>query len=135
MHRRAEGHGTPFTWLLTPGQCHEAPMFVPLLEQGVVKRAGPGRPQCRPSRVVGEKGYSRRAIRQYVRQHGIRLTSPRKSSAHRTGPFDRAIDRLRNRVERLIKRLKQFRRIATRDEKRAENYHTMVLIAAMVLWL
>ena len=34
---------------------------------------------------------------------------------------------LRNAVERLINRLKQFRRIATRYEKRAENYHAMLL--------
>jgi transposase len=110
-------------------------MFVPLMEQGAVKRSGPGRPKCRPSRVVGDKGYSSRAIRQYLRQHGIRLTIPRKSGEHRTGPFDRAIYRLRNRVERVINRLKQFRRIATRYEKRAENYHTMLLIAAIVLWV
>jgi len=30
--------------------------------------------------------------------------------------------RLRNRLERLITRCKQFRRLATRDEKRAANY-------------
>ena len=53
----------------------------------------------------------------------------------RTGPFDRTIYRLRNQVERLINQLKQFRGIATRYEKRAENYHTMLRIAAIVLWL
>jgi transposase len=38
-------------------------------------------------------------------------------------------------IERLINRLKQRRRVATRDEKRAANYHAMLLIAAIVLWL
>jgi transposase len=108
--------------------------LVPLLEQGSVQRPGPGRPKRRPRRLVGDKGYSSRANRQYMRQHGIRCTIPRKHSEHRTGSFDRAIYRLRNRVERLINRLKQFRRIATRYEKRAENYHTMLLIAAVMLW-
>jgi transposase len=70
-----------------------------------------------------------------LRQHGIRGTIPRKRRDPRTGLCERAIDRLRHRVERLINRLKQCRRIATRYEKRAENYHTMWLIAAMVLWL
>jgi transposase len=65
----------------------------------------------------------------------MRITIPRKSNEQRTGPFDRAIYRLRNRVERLINRLKQFRRLATRYEKRAENYRTMWLIAATLLWL
>jgi transposase len=40
-----------------------------------------------------------------------------------------------NRVERLINRLKQFRRIATRYEKRAANYTAMLLIASILLWL
>ena len=40
--------------------------------------------------------------------------------------FDREADRLRNRVERFFHRLKPFRRIATRFEKRAENYEAMI---------
>jgi transposase len=38
-------------------------------------------------------------------------------------------------VERLINRLKQWRRIATRYEKRAANYLAMPTIAAILLWL
>jgi transposase len=38
-------------------------------------------------------------------------------------------------VERLINRLKQFRRVATRYEKRARNYLAMVTIRAILLWL
>ena len=41
----------------------------------------------------------------------------------------------RNRVARLIDRVKQFRRVATRYEKLAANYLTMLTIAAIVLWL
>jgi transposase len=84
---------------------------------------------------VGDKAYSSGAIRRYLRQHGSRLTISRKRDERRTGPFERAIYRLRNQVERLINRLKQYRRIATRYEKRAENYHTMLRIAAIMLWL
>jgi transposase len=60
---------------------------------------------------------------------------PRKRCESRTGLFDRTLDRFRNAVERLINRLKQFRRMATRDEKRAENYQAMLLMAAIVRWL
>ena len=49
--------------------------------------------------------------------------------------FDRAAYRERNVVERLINRLKQWRRIATRYEKRADNYLAMLTIAAALLWL
>jgi transposase len=38
-------------------------------------------------------------------------------------------------VERLINRLKQFRRVATRYEKRVVNYLGMITIVAILLWL
>ena len=38
-------------------------------------------------------------------------------------------------IERLINRLKQFRRIATRYEKRAVNYAAMLTIGMSLLWL
>jgi transposase len=38
-------------------------------------------------------------------------------------------------VERLINRLKRYRRIATRYEKRAANYAAMWTIAAILDWL
>jgi transposase len=63
------------------------------------------------------------------------MTIPHKQNAYRTGPFDRAIYRQGERVERLINRLKQNRRLATRYEKCAENYHVMWLIATTLLGL
>ncbi len=123
------------TFILTPGQRHEALVLIPLMAQGTVKRRGPGRPKRRPKRLMGDKAYSSRAIRQYLRHHGIRLTIPRKRGEHRTGPFDRRLYRQRNKIERLINRLKQFRRIATRYEKRAANYLAMLYLATIILWL
>ena len=135
MHLRVDGAGKPLTIVLTPGEQHESTVFEQLMEQGAVKRAGRGRPRLRPKRVVGDKGYSSRKIRAYLRRRGIGYTIPRKVNERRTGPFNRAIYRLRNCVERAINRLKQFRRLATRYEKRAENYHGMWVIAAILLWL
>ena len=69
----------------------------------------------------------------------MRYTIPRKTNERRTGPFNRALYRQRNLVERTINRLKQFRRIATRydtrHEKKAENYLGMLHIGALLLWL
>jgi transposase len=70
-----------------------------------------------------------------LRRKGINYTIPRRSNEKRTGPFNKAVYRGRNRVERLINRLKQYRRIATRFEKRAENYRALLTIAAILLWL
>ena len=60
---------------------------------------------------------------------------PTRSNERPDPDFDRDAYRERNRVERLIKKLKQFRRIATRYEKRAANYLAMSTIAAILLWL
>jgi transposase len=123
------------TLVLTPGQAHEAPVFPQLLTQGAVKRPGRGRPRLRPHRVAGDKGYSSRAIRQHCRRRGIRITIPRKSNEARTGPFDRELYRLRNRVERLINRAKQYRSLATRYDKRAASYRALWVIACTMLWI
>lgn len=123
------------TFILTPGQDHESKVLKPLMEQGAVKRRGRGRPRLRPRRVVGDKGYSSRENRQYLRRRGMRLTIPRRKNERRRGRFDKAIYRMRNRVERLINRMKQFRRLATRYEKRAENYRALWVLAATLLWL
>jgi len=42
---------------------------------------------------------------------------------------------IREQLERLINRLKQFRRVATRYEKLADQYLGMVTLAAILLWL
>jgi transposase len=123
------------TLILTPGHRHEAPIFPHLMDQGAVQRAGRGRPKRRPRRVVGDKGDSSGKSRHDCRQHGIRITIPRKHNECRKGPFDRAISRTRERVERMINRCKPSRRLATRYEKCAVNSHAMWLIAAILLWL
>ena len=123
------------TFVLTPGQRHELSVAERLMDQGSVKRPGRGHPKRRPHRLVGDKGYSSRPFRNFLRRRGIRYTIPRKSNEQRGGPFDRPLYHQRNRVERLFNRLKQFRRIATRYEKRAVNYAAMLTIASILLWL
>ena len=134
MHLCAAGYGKLLNFVLTPGQAHEAPVVDQLLKGGAVKRQGRGRPKRRPKRMAGAKGDSSKAIRATLRRLGIRVTIPHKSNERR-GPFCRALYRLRNRIERLINRLKQYRRIATRYEKHADNYRAMWLMAAVILWL
>lgn len=123
------------TFVLTPGQDHESQVFERVMAGGAVRRPGSGRPKQRPHRMVGDKAYSTRAIRAYLRRHGIRVTIPRKANEHRRGSFDRQLYKERNRIERLINRLKQNRRLATRYEKQAENYRAMWVLGAILLWL
>ena len=60
---------------------------------------------------------------------------PTRKDQRRQPPFDREAYRERDKVERLINRLKQLRRIATRYKKRATNYLAMVSIGMLMLWL
>jgi Transposase DDE domain len=60
--------------------------------------------------------------------------SDQKNERH-VGHFDKEAYRKRNVVEKTINRLKQFRRLATRYQKRAVNYRGMLTIAAIVLWV
>ncbi len=122
--------------LATAGQRHEALMLRHLMERGVVKRPGPGRPRIRPDALAGDKGYSYASLRRYLRRRGIRAVIPSKSDQRRQPCFDKAAYRQRNQVERTIGRLKGWRRVATRYEKRDVNYLAMVTIAGIVLlWL
>jgi transposase len=77
---------------------------------------------------------------QTARAAGAHPGAPRSAgrrAARRGRPlaFDKAIYARRNVVERCINRLKQWRGVATRYEKRAVNYRAMVVLASTILWL
>jgi transposase len=85
--------------------------------------------------MVGDKGCSSEGNRTYLRRRRIAYTIPRRANEQRGSPLDDAMYRMQDRVERLVNRLKQYRRIATRHEKLAENYLTMIHIGSILLWL
>jgi transposase len=130
--------------VITAGQRHDSTQLVAVLEGIRVPRpGGRGRPRTRPDHVIADKGYSYGRCRRWLRRHQIPHTIPerrdqRARRATRPGrplAFDRAIYARRNVVERCINRLKQWRGLATRYEKRAVNYRAMVVLASIVRWL
>jgi transposase len=141
LHLRTDGGGRPLVILATPGQRHEVTQLQRLLDAGAVKRTGPdgrpgrGRPRTRPAKLVGDKGYSYPSVRRLLHRRGITPVIPTKSDQPRQPSFDRAAYRRRNQVERSVGRLKQFRRVATRYDKRAVNYLAWVTLAAALIWL
>lgn len=139
VHLRAEGGGKPLALVLSGGERHESVFVAALLSRGHVRRRGRGRPRARPVRLVADKGYSYPRVRQMLARRGIRAVIPfrgdQRPGDRRHRPFDRAAYRERNRVERLVSRLKQRRRVATRYEKRAAHYLAMLTLAALLLWL
>ncbi|GAP52905.1 transposase [Streptomyces azureus] len=110
-----------------------------------VPRAGAGRPRTRPDHVIGDKGYSSKAIRTWLRRRGIRHTIPERadqvrnrarkgSLGGRPPAFDKEIYKHRNVVERCFNRLKQWRGIATRYDKTAQSYKAAVTLASLLMW-
>jgi transposase len=85
--------------------------------------------------VVADKGYSSGLIRKHLNSKAIKPVIPLRSNQGRDEDFDRESYRERNKVERLINRLKQWRRIAARYEKRVNNYSGILMLAAVILWL
>jgi transposase len=122
-------------FVVTSGERHEQPVFPTLMERGAVKRPGRGRPRVRPERVAGDKGYSSSTVRRYLKERRIGAIIPTKADEVPDPAFDRTAYRERNVIERLINRLKQHRRIATRYEKRAANYAAMFTLGCILMWL
>ena len=135
LHLRVEGGGKPIIAALTGGERHEQIALEGLLDGGAIRRSGRGRPRLRPRRLAGDKGYSSPTARRWLRQRQISPVIPTRKDQRRQPSFDREAYRERNKVERLINRLKQFRRIATRYEKRATNYLAVVTLGMIMLWL
>ncbi len=121
-------------------------MLQPLLAQLAVRRPGPGRPRTRPTAVIGDKAYSSRGTRTMLRERGITAVIPqpsdqvrhrirRGSAGGRPPAFDPVAYKGRNVIERSFNDHKQWRGIATRYDKLAAVYRTLVTIAAILLWL
>jgi len=135
VHVRVDGKGRPFTFGLTPGQQHDATMAETLLKQGAVHSGKRGRPRLRPKRLVADKAYSSRKFKCFLRRRGIQPIIPRKRNQKRGRPHNTTLYRERNIVERFFCRLKHFRAVATRYDKRATTYLSTVLLASIVLCL
>ncbi|MGW0032816.1 IS5 family transposase [Streptomyces sp. NPDC003314] len=146
IHLAGEGGCRPLAFLLTPGQWGDAPQMIEVLERITVPRPQGGRPCTRPDHLGGDKAYSSRRNRRYLRRRQIKHTIPeprdqranrkrRGSKGGRPTGFTSEIYKRRNEVERTINRLKNFRAVATRYDKRAHVFHGTVTAAAVRLWL
>ncbi|GAB5377763.1 MAG: hypothetical protein AcusKO_42250 [Acuticoccus sp.] len=72
-------------------------------------------PDIAPRAVICDKGYDRKANRQFARDHGIAPVIPQKRTAKiPQSNFPKALYRARARIEQAVGKLKRFKRIALR---------------------
>lgn len=122
-------------FVLTAGERNERIALPELMNQGATKRSGPGRPKLRPRAVVGDRGYTGKPSRDYLRRCRISAVIPQLNTEKAPRLMDWRLYRERNVVERFVGRLKEYRRIATRYEKLATSYLAFVQLAAIRIWL
>ncbi|WP_443074114.1 IS5 family transposase [Streptomyces sp. NBC_01456] len=145
IHLACDAFGRPLAFTVTGGNTNDCTQFTAVMEAIRVPRIGPGRPRVRPAHVLGDKGYSSKAIRTWLRRRGIGHTIPeradqirnrlrRGSHGGRPPAFDKQLYKRRNVVERCFNRLKQWRGIATRYDKTAESYQAAVTLASLLMW-
>jgi len=125
IHLRTNAKGDPLTFDITGGEAHEVKGYDALMELC----------DARPDKLIGDKGYDSDAIRNDLAERGIEPVIPPRSNRKTPIDDDREAYRRRNLIERCVNRLKQFRRIATRYEKTARAFLSMLCIAAAKLWI
>ena len=81
-----------------------------------------------------DKGYDSDAIRRQVEASGTMPNIPPKANRRWKNCFSPVLYRDRNAIERMFCRLKDFRRVATRYDKRADVFLAGILLAAAITW-
>lgn len=131
--------------MLTPGQAADSPRFRAVVER-ITVRLPLGRPRTRPGAVAGDKAYSSRGNRAYLRKRKIKAVIPEKadqaanrrkkgSRGGRPVTHDTVLYRERNTVERCINKIKEWRGLATRYDKTPESYLAGLQLRGAVLWI
>ena len=82
---------------------------------------------------MGDKAYSSAANRSYLRKRGIKAVIPVKEDQKKHRRARRHKDR--HTVERCFAKLRQFRAVATRYDKREFMYQGSVDVASIRIWL
>ncbi|WP_188263030.1 IS5 family transposase [Azospirillum tabaci] len=135
LYLRADAEGRPVALHLSGGERHDLLGVGPLFEQGALRSGKRRRPRWKPDAMIVDKAYSAAWLLDVLRRKRIVPIIPSRADQPRNPDFDRAAYRRRNLVERLVGKLKQFRRVATRYDKLDAHYLAFVQIASVMVWL
>lgn len=85
--------------------------------------------------LLADKGYDANSLRSAVTERRAWANIPPRSNRKDPICFSPFLYRDGNLVERFFNKIKNFRRIATRYDKLAENYLAALKLAAVRIWL
>jgi transposase len=123
IHIAVDAVGHPLRLILTAGEVHEATQAGALIE-GLTLIS-----------LIADKGFDTDAFRVELADAEVDVVIPPKASRAAEIAYDENAYGLRYRIECFINKIKHYRRVATRYEKTARNFLSMVMLAAVMVWL
>lgn len=124
IHALVDALGRPIRLKLTEGQAHDGRSGADMVDA-----IGAGQT------LLADRGYDSDGLRDSLAARGavanIRLMPTRK----RFPAFDIELYKQRNQIERFFSKLKHFRAVATRYDKRDDNFLASVQLASVRIWL
>ena len=124
IHALVDANGLPITLKLTSGQAHDGRSAADMLDT-----VGKGQV------LLADRAYDSDALYRTLAARGGQANVKPMPQRTNIPPFDRALYRRRNLVERFFSKLKHFRAVATRFEKHSANYLALVKLAATKIWM
>lgn len=88
-----------------------------------------------PAVVIADKAYDSKALVERIAARGAEAVIPPRSNRKEQREYDRDRYKDRNLGERFWHKLKQYRRVATRYEKTAQNFLAFVHVASIMILL
>ena len=134
LGRSRGGFGTKIHGSFTP-LGHPVTLTLTAAQEADITQAEALLAAHQPEAVIADKGYDSAALVQRIIRGGAQAVIP--SRANRTQPrdLDTHVYKERNVAERFWQKVKQFRRVATRYEKKALNFLAFVQVAAIMVIL
>ena len=84
--------------------------------------------------VIADKGYESNRLLASIREQGAEAEIPPKSNRREPWEYDRELYRQLNLIQRALNKLKHWRRIATRYDRRSSYFLSALYLVSSVIW-
>ena len=93
-------------------------------------------PHLEADQLIADKAYDAdKRVIEPLQQAGKGAVIPPKANRRQPRDYDKDLYKARHLIENFFAKLKQFRAIATRYDKTAQNFLAAIYLAAAVIWL